>query len=148
FLPASCPIAQAMGLRIRQKLSSLGPIFASTPQVRQPPKATLNKSLSRSCVMANFLLVHGAWLGSWCWRDVLAPLRSQGHRVHAVTLTGVGERSHLRSPDIMLETHIADVVHAIEMEEMQDLVLAVHSYAGMLGTAVADRMPQRLRHLV
>jgi pimeloyl-ACP methyl ester carboxylesterase len=98
--------------------------------------------------MANFFLVHGAWHGSWCWRDVLPPLLTQGHRVHAVTLTGVGERAHLRSPDIMLETHIADVVDAIEMEEMQDLVLAVHSYAGMIGTAVADRMPARLRHLV
>lgn len=98
--------------------------------------------------MADFLLVHGAWHGSWCWRDVLPILRAQGHRVHALTLTGVGERAHLRTPAITLETHIEDVVHAIEMEELQDLVLAVHSYAGMLGTAVADRMPARLRHLV
>lgn len=98
--------------------------------------------------MANFILVHGAWHGAWCWRDVTQGLIRAGHRAHAVTLTGVGERAHLMSPAITLETHISDVVNAIEMEEMGDVVLAVHSYAGMLGTAVADRMPQRLRHLV
>jgi pimeloyl-ACP methyl ester carboxylesterase len=78
---------------------------------------------------------------------VAAPLAALGHRVHAVTLTGVGERAHLRSPLITLETHIADVVNALEAEELDDVVLAVHSYAGMLGTAVADRMPGRVRHL-
>ena len=98
--------------------------------------------------MANFVLVHGAWHGGWCWRRVLQALTSQGHRVHAVTLTGVGERAHLMSSIITLETHISDVLLAIDAEEMDDVVLAVHSYAGMLGTAVADRQPQRLKHLV
>jgi pimeloyl-ACP methyl ester carboxylesterase len=68
--------------------------------------------------------------------------------VHAVTLTGVGERRHLLSPAIDLETHIADVANVIEAEELQGVVLAVHSYAGMIGTAIADRMPSRLKHLV
>lgn len=98
--------------------------------------------------MTQFVLVHGAWHGGWCWRDVLRPLAAAGHRVVAPTLTGVGERAHLMSPAITLETHIADVRNAIEMEEMDDVVLAVHSYAGMIGTAIADRMPGRLRHLV
>ncbi|WP_048440971.1 alpha/beta hydrolase [Caenimonas sp. SL110] len=98
--------------------------------------------------MADFVLVHGAWHGGWCWRDVIALLAAQGHRAHAVTLTGVGDRAHLMSPAITLETHIADVMKAIEAEEMQSVVLAVHSYAGMIGTAVADRMPERLQHLV
>jgi pimeloyl-ACP methyl ester carboxylesterase len=98
--------------------------------------------------MANFVLLHGAWHGGWCWRDVVPHLTRAGHRVHAVTLTGVGERAHLMTPAITLETHIADVVNAIEMEEMEQLVLVVHSYGGMIGTAVADRMPQRLRHLL
>lgn len=65
-----------------------------------------------------------------------------------MTLTGVGERAHLMSPAITLETHITDVCNAIEAEELDDIVLAVHSYAGMIGTAIADRMPGRLRHLV
>jgi pimeloyl-ACP methyl ester carboxylesterase len=98
--------------------------------------------------MADFVLVHGAWHGGWCWRDVVRALAAAGHRAHAVTLTGLGERAHLLSPLITLETHISDVLNAIEAEEMQDVVLAVHSYAGMLGTAVADRAGQRLKHLV
>jgi len=97
--------------------------------------------------MADFVLVHGAWHGGWCWRDVVRLLAATGHRAHAVTLTGVGERAHLMSPAITLETHIADVANAIEAEEMARAVLVVHSFAGMIGTAIADRMPQRLAHL-
>ena len=98
--------------------------------------------------MANFVLVHGAWHGGWCWQRVAEALQKDGHRVHAVTLTGLGERAHLLSPAITLDTHIDDVLGLIEAEELQDVVLAVHSYAGMIGTAVADRMGQRIRHLV
>jgi len=98
--------------------------------------------------MADFVLVHGAWHGGWCWRRVADQLQAQGHRTFAVTLTGLGERAHLMSSLITLETHIADVAGTLVAEELQDVVLAVHSYAGMLGTAIADRMPQRLKHLV
>lgn len=98
--------------------------------------------------MANYLLVHGAWHGAWCWRRVVPLLTQAGHRVHAVTLTGVGERAHLLSPAIDLDTHITDIMAAMDAEEMDDVILVVHSYAGMLGTAVADRRPERLRHLV
>lgn len=98
--------------------------------------------------MADFLLVHGAWHGAWCWQRVLPGLIQAGHRAHAVTLTGVGERAHLLHPGIDLETHITDVMAAMDAEEMDDVILVVHSYAGMLGTAVADRRPERLRHLV
>ncbi len=90
--------------------------------------------------MANFVLVHGAWHGGWCWQRVMAALQQQGHRVHAVTLTGLGERAHLLSPAITLDTHINDVINLIEAEELSDVILAVHSYAGMIGTAVADRL--------
>lgn len=98
--------------------------------------------------MANFVLVHGAWHGGWCWQRVTQALQQQGHQVHAVTLTGLGERAHLLSASITLDTHIDDVLHLIEAEELDDVVLAVHSYAGMIGTAVADRLGQRLKHLV
>lgn len=98
--------------------------------------------------MADFVLVHGAWHGASCWRHVTEALIRAGHRAHAVTLTGVGERAHLLGPSITLETHIADVIQAIEAEEMTNVILAVHSYSGMLGTAVADRMAERLAHLV
>lgn len=98
--------------------------------------------------MANFVLVHGAWQGGWSWHRVVAALQQQGHRVHAVTLTGLGERAHLLAPSITLDSHIDDVISAIEVEELSDVVLAVHSYAGMIGTAVADRLAKRLKHLV
>ncbi|HYW57213.1 MAG TPA: alpha/beta hydrolase family protein [Polaromonas sp.] len=99
--------------------------------------------------MANFVLVHGAWHGGWCWQRVTTALQQQGHRAFAVTLTGLGERAHLLSPAITLDTHIDDVMNLIEAEELQDVILAVHSYAGMIGTAVADRMGKaRIKHLV
>ena len=98
--------------------------------------------------MANFVLVHGAWHGGWCWQRVTSMLQQQGHRVHAVTLTGLGERAHLLAPSIALGTHIDDVISAIEVEELHDVILAVHSYAGMIGTAVADRLGKHLKHLV
>lgn len=98
--------------------------------------------------MADFVLIHGAWHGAWCWRHVLRALAAQGHRAHAVTLTGLGDRAHLMSPTITLETHILDVQQALAAEEMEKVVLAVHSYAGMIGTAIADRQSQRLKHLV
>ena len=98
--------------------------------------------------MADFLLVHGAWHGAWCWRAVSAALVRAGHRAHAVTLTGLGERAHLLHADIDLQTHTTDVQNAIEAEELQDVILVGHSYAGMLVTAVADRGPQHLSHLV
>ena len=98
--------------------------------------------------MAVYVMVHGAWHGAWCWRHVTEALIRAGHRAHAVTLTGVGERSHLLTRDIGLQTHIQDVINAIQTEEMDDVVLAVHSYAGMVGTGVADHFGPRIRHLV
>ena len=98
--------------------------------------------------MADFVLVHGAWHGGWCWQRVVDRLHAKGHRAFAVTLTGVGERAHLLSSLITLETHIADVAGTLEAGELRDVVLAVHSYAGMIGTAIADRMTDRLKHLV
>ncbi len=98
------------------------------------------------------VLVHGSWHGAWCWRRVLPLLRSAGVETHAVTLTGVGERAHLLSPEVGIDTHTQDVVGLIEAEELQRVVLVGHSYGGNLITCVADRLqrahPGLLRHLV
>jgi pimeloyl-ACP methyl ester carboxylesterase len=88
--------------------------------------------------MKNFVLVHGAWHGGWCWRRVLPFLRAAGHEAYAVTLTGTGERAHLLAADIRLSTHIRDVVGLIENEELDTVILVGHSYAGMVITGVAD----------
>lgn len=89
------------------------------------------------------VLVHGAWGGAWIWRRVLGPLRAAGHEVHAVTLTGDGERAHLRQRGITLQTHVADVVALVEAEELSGIVLVGHSYGGMVITGAADRLLQR-----
>lgn len=98
--------------------------------------------------MSDFVLVHGAWHGAWCWQRIVAPLWAAGHRAFAVTLTGSGERAHLLGPTISLETHIADVANTIDAEELHDAVLVGHSYAGMVITGVAERLAPRLKHLV
>ena len=94
--------------------------------------------------MTTYVLVAGAWLGGWCWQPVTAQLRAQGHDVYPVTLTGLGERSHLASREVDLDTYIADVVNVVEVEDLQDVVLVGHSYAGLVVTAVADRIPERI----
>jgi pimeloyl-ACP methyl ester carboxylesterase len=95
-----------------------------------------------------FLLIHGAWHGGWCWRDVASRLRKAGHEVHAPSLTGLGERKHLAGGRIDLDTHIQDVVGLIEMEDLRDVVLVGHSYGGMVITGAADRMPASIARLV
>jgi len=98
--------------------------------------------------MTTFVLVHGAWHGSWCWKRVRKELQTEGHDVFTPTLTGVAERSHLISPQVTLDTHVADVVNLIRWEELADVVLCGHSYGGCVITGVADRIPERLRALV
>jgi pimeloyl-ACP methyl ester carboxylesterase len=98
--------------------------------------------------MADFVLVHGAWLGAWCWQRVLPGLWRGGHRAFAVTLSGTGERAHQLSPSISLRTHVDDVAAVIEHEELRAAVLVGHSYAGMVITALADRLPDRIARLV
>jgi pimeloyl-ACP methyl ester carboxylesterase len=95
-----------------------------------------------------FLLVHGAWGGSWMWGRLARLLRSQGHEVYTPSLTGIGERSHLASADVDLSLHARDVLQVIEYEQLSDFVLVGHSYGGMVVTAVADRAPEKIRSLV
>ncbi len=98
--------------------------------------------------MPNFVLVHGAWYGGWCYRYTANELRGRGHGVVTPTLAGVGERFHASSEAITLETHIRDVVGCIEAEELDEVVLCGHSYGGMVITGVADRMAERIKTLV
>jgi pimeloyl-ACP methyl ester carboxylesterase len=98
--------------------------------------------------MTTFVLVHGAWHGGWCWRHVAARLRAAGHEVHAPTLTGLGERAHLLSPEVGLDTHVRDVLGLLEYEDLRHAVLVGHSYGGIVITAVAERAAARLSHLL
>jgi pimeloyl-ACP methyl ester carboxylesterase len=98
--------------------------------------------------MTTFVLVHGAGGGAWEWKKVAAYLHAAGSAVHAVTLTGCGERRHLVTAATGLDTHVADVVHAMAYEDLTGVILVGHSYGGNVITGVADAAPERLAHLV
>jgi len=96
----------------------------------------------------NFVLVHGAWHGGWCWGRVSERLRAAGHRVFTPTLTGLGERRHLLSRDVSLGMMFQDVIGMIEAEKLDEVILVGHSFGGTIVTGVADRIPQRIAQLV
>lgn len=95
-----------------------------------------------------FVLVHGAWHGGWCWKKLTPILRAAGHEVYAPTLTGLGERAHLLTPQVGLDTHVADIVALLEYEDLQDVILVGHSYGGMVIAGVAAQASERLAHLI
>lgn len=98
--------------------------------------------------MATFLLVHGTGHGGWCWQKVRPLLRAHGHDVFTPTLSGLSDRSHLLACGIDLATHITDVTNLLWYEDLADVVLVGHSYAGMVITGVAATMPERLKRVV
>ena len=98
--------------------------------------------------MGVYVLVGGGWLGGWCWQGVARRLREEGHDVYPVTLTGLGERVHLASPEADLETHTPDVVNLIDFEYLHDIVLLGHSSAGLVIAGAADRVPDRISQVV
>ncbi|MBO3095294.1 alpha/beta hydrolase [Cellulomonas dongxiuzhuiae] len=95
-----------------------------------------------------YVLVPGFWLGAWVWRTVADALRAHGHVVHAVDLTGMGERADLATPETDLTTHVDDVVRVLEEHDLHDVVLVGHSYGALVTTGAADRVPERVARLV
>src|SRR5262249_7881771 len=127
--------------------------FASSTAARRgsPPRVTTpaarpssfalhpaSKARSRNR-MATFLVAHGAWSAGWAWKKMRPLMAARGHALFAPTCTGLGERAHLAHRDINLETHIADVLAVLEIEDLRDVILIGHSYGGMVATGVADR---------
>lgn len=98
--------------------------------------------------MATYVLVHGGGHGGWCYQRVARLLRGAGHDVYTPTLTGLGERSHLRNADVDLDLHIRDVVAVLQYEDLRDVILVGHSYGGMVITGVGDRAADRVGRLV
>lgn len=98
--------------------------------------------------MALFVIVHGAWSAAWAWRKMRPLMRAAGHEMVTPTHTGLGERWHLSSAAVTLDTHIADVCGVLEAEDLSDVTLVAHSYGGMVATGVADRMRERISRLV
>lgn len=98
--------------------------------------------------MATYVLIHGAFHGGWCWKRVTSRLIAAGHVVYTPTLTGLGERAHLISPAIGLDTHVQDITGLLEFEDLKDVVLVGHSYGGMVISGVAEKLPDRIAQLV
>ena len=98
--------------------------------------------------MTEFVLVPGAWLGAWAWKKVIPPLEEAGHTAYPVTLTGMGERVHLSSADVGMETLTQDVLNVIKYNDLDGFILVGHSFAGKVAAAVADRVPEKVKLLI
>jgi|APSaa5957512535_1039671.scaffolds.fasta_scaffold31022_2 pimeloyl-ACP methyl ester carboxylesterase len=98
--------------------------------------------------MANFVLVHGAWHGGWCWKHVAPLLRAAGHNVFTPSLTGLGSRLHLAHAGISLDTHISDIIGVINSEELENVILCGHSYGGMVVTGVGECVPEKINTII
>lgn len=98
--------------------------------------------------MAIFLVTHGAWSAGFVWRKMHPLMRAAGHALYTPTHTGLGERLHLADPGVDLETHIADISAVLFHEDLHDVYLVGHSYGGIVARAVADRMGERLKHVI
>jgi pimeloyl-ACP methyl ester carboxylesterase len=98
--------------------------------------------------VTTYVLVHGGFVGGWDWTKFARRLRVRDNEVYTPTLTGLGERVHLGTHDTNLSTHVQDIVNVLEYEDLRDVVLTGHSYSGMVISGVADRVPERVAHLV
>ncbi len=98
--------------------------------------------------MTTFILIHGMWHGGWCWERLTPLLRDTGHQVHAPTLAGLAERANMRGNDIDLNTHVQDIIDLCESENLRDVILVGHSSGGFLTHVIADKVPERIAHIV
>jgi pimeloyl-ACP methyl ester carboxylesterase len=98
--------------------------------------------------VATIVVAHGAWSSAWAWQKMRPLLRQAGHDLFTPSYTGLGERGHHASPDVELDTHIADVLAVLTFEDLSDVVLIGHSYGGMVATGVADRAEGRVTTLI
>jgi pimeloyl-ACP methyl ester carboxylesterase len=119
--------------------------------VRRHSVVRCSTTLTRTAIldrMTCFVLVHGAWRGSFGFRHVRRQLHEAGHEVFTPSLTGLGERVHLSSPQVTLSTHASDVVNQFLYEDLHDAVLMGYSYGGAVVTACLDHIHERVRDLV
>lgn len=116
--------------------------------IAAPFVATGRPVASASETDPTFVLVHGAWHGGWCWDRVVPLLTAAGVRFTAPTLTGLGERAHLIDRSVDLDTHVEDIVNHIAFEELENVILVGHSYAGFPAALAAARMPETVSQLI
>lgn len=96
--------------------------------------------------MADFVLVHGAWHGGWCWEKLVRELETAGHRAQAPDLPGHGSdpTPHDRVDLQAYADRVCEAVDAVENE----MVLVGHSLGGLTISQVAELRPDRIRSLL
>lgn len=153
MIPLFTNVGFSMQSRTRRKivkgitaLSILGVVGCNNKSsVSRGPETKNSNDVSQA---KTYVLVHGAWHGGWCWRDVKSKLTDENHIVHTPTLSGLGKRANLMSKDISLETHINDVSNVILENDLSNVILVGHSYGGMIITGVVDRLREYIKHVV
>jgi len=108
----------------------------------------VSEAMAQADIRKTFVLVHGAWHGGWCWRRVADILERRGHKVYAQSLTGNGDRSHLLSKDVILDTHIADIVNLVTWEDLKEVCLVAHSYGGWPASGALEHIQDRVASIV
>ncbi len=98
--------------------------------------------------MATFLLMHGGGMGGWTWKFVREILEAKGHKVFTPTFTGFGERSHLIGRDVGIETHVTDIVNVLHYEDLSNVILVAHSYAGTVAPGVVAKAGDRIKRVI
>ena len=98
--------------------------------------------------MATFVLMHGGGMGGWTWKFVRELLEAKGHRVLTPTFTGFGERAHLIGRDVGNATHVADIVNVLHYEDLSDVILVAHSYAGTVAPGVVAQAGERIARVI
>jgi len=123
------------------KLGAMGAVVGAAA-FHQPP------AVAQTSARRTFVFVHGAWHGGWCWRRVADILETRGHKVYTPTLTGLGERSHLLTGSINLETHITDIVNVFKWEDLDNAVLCGHSYGGWVISGAIEQVRPHVSSIV
>lgn len=126
-----------------KNLAALSTLSAALPLAARAQTKSSSTSKAR-----NYVLAHGSWHGGWCWQAVAAILREQDHHVFTPSYTGMGDRAHLINKNITIDTFIEDLIQVINTEELEDVILVGHSFGGIPITGVADRIPEKIGHLV
>ena len=98
--------------------------------------------------MTSFVLMHGGGMGGWTWKFVRERLEAKGHTVHTPTFTGFGERSHLIGRDVGNATHVTDIVNVLHYEDLTNVVLVAHSYAGTVAPGVVAQAGERIARVI
>jgi pimeloyl-ACP methyl ester carboxylesterase len=132
----------------RTVIGGIGAGMAGAALAATPALVQAQAQAEAQATRKTFVLVHGSSAGGWCYRRVADLLERRGHKVFAPTFTGLGERSHLMSGTITLDTHIADVVNVIRWENLESFVLVGHSYGGWIISGVAEQIEKRISSIV